>query len=125
MSAAPGVVGILETVLYFTDQDRTERFYSDVLGLRLLDREPGRSLFYRAGDSVFLLFSPDRALEPGKLPPHGATLQDLRRRIGATIPYTEVLRALKTLLDNDIIESRTKDRRSMYIRTEKEVLKDA
>jgi catechol 2,3-dioxygenase-like lactoylglutathione lyase family enzyme len=63
---------VLETVLYVTDQERAERFYSGFLGFRLLDREPGRSLFYRAGDSVLLLFDAERALGPGKLPPHGA-----------------------------------------------------
>ncbi len=73
MSHPPSAISrVLETVLYFSDQDRAERFYSRVLGLRLLDKEPGRSLFYRAGDSVFLLFHPDRTLAGGTLPPHGA-----------------------------------------------------
>ena len=66
------LTGVLETVLYYTDQDRAERFYSDVLGFRLIDREAGRSLFYRAGDSVFLLFDTGTTLEGGRLPPHGA-----------------------------------------------------
>ena len=68
----PPLTGVLETVLYYTDQDRAERFYSDVLGFRLIDREEGRSLFYRAGDSVFLLFDAETTLEGGRLPPHGA-----------------------------------------------------
>lgn len=68
----PPVSGVLETVLYFRDQDRADAFYSGVLGFRLLDREPGRSLFYRAGDSVLLLFHPERSRAAGKLPPHGA-----------------------------------------------------
>jgi len=63
----------LETVLYFTDQDRAERFYRDVLGMRLIDREPGRSLFFRAGESVFLLFRAEESLRSRSLPPHGAT----------------------------------------------------
>ena len=69
---APGLTGVLETVLYFQDQDRAEAFYSDVLGFRLLDKEPGRSLFYRAGSSVLLLFHPRATRSGGKLPPHGA-----------------------------------------------------
>ncbi len=69
----PSIRGVLETVLYFTDQDRTERFYSEVLGLRLLASEPGRSLFYRAGGSVLLLFNAEETLRPGgSLPAHGA-----------------------------------------------------
>ena len=71
--SAPPLSGVLETVLYFSDQDRAEAFYSGVLGLRLLDKEPGRSLFYRAGSSVLLLFRPGATRSGGKLPAHGAT----------------------------------------------------
>ena len=70
---APRLEGVLETVLYFSDQDRTEAFYSGVLGFRLLDKEPGRSLFYRAGCSVLLLFDAARARKGGTLPQHGAS----------------------------------------------------
>ena len=38
----PALSGVLETVVYFTDQERAETFYSGVLGMRLLDREPSR-----------------------------------------------------------------------------------
>jgi len=69
----PRLTRVLETVLYFADQDRSERFYRDLLGLKLLDREPGRSLFFRAGDSVFLLFDASETARAGALPPHGAT----------------------------------------------------
>jgi catechol-2,3-dioxygenase len=72
-SDRPRLSGVLETVLYFTDQQRTAEFYENVLGMRLLDREPGRSLFYRAGDSVVLLFDAEETAKGGKLPPHGAT----------------------------------------------------
>lgn len=68
----PMLTRVLETVLYFTDQDRAEAFYRDILGMRLIDREPGRSLFFRAGDSVFLMFNADATAKAGKLPPHGA-----------------------------------------------------
>ena len=69
----PRLEGVLETVLYFSDQKRTEAFYSGVLGCRLLDKEEGRSLFYRAGSSVLLLFDLARARKGGTLPPHGAS----------------------------------------------------
>jgi len=68
----PPFAGVLETVLYIADEERAEAFYSGVLGMRLLDREPGRGLFYRAGPSVFLLFLPGATRSGGKLPPHGA-----------------------------------------------------
>src|SRR2546428_742847 len=69
----PSLIGVLETVLYVSDLDRAERFYSDVLGMRLLSKEPGRSLFYRAGTSVFLLFNAETTLRGDSLPSHGAT----------------------------------------------------
>jgi catechol 2,3-dioxygenase-like lactoylglutathione lyase family enzyme len=68
----PRLSRVLETVLYFSDQERTERFYTEVLGMKLLDHEAGRSLFFRAGDSVFLMFDAEATAAGGKLPPHGA-----------------------------------------------------
>ena len=69
----PHLLGVLETVLYFTDQERTERFYVDLLGMRLLNRSPGHALFFRAGASVFLMFKAEESLRPERYPPHGAT----------------------------------------------------
>ncbi len=68
----PTLTGVLETVLYYTDQDRAEKFYTDVLGMRLIGKEPVRSLFFRAGASVFLLFQAGETLKGGTLPSHGA-----------------------------------------------------
>lgn len=58
--------------MYVQDLARAERFYVQALGFRKLSGEPGRSLFVRAGGSVFLLFRADVTLAPGPLPPHGA-----------------------------------------------------
>jgi len=69
----PSLSAVLETALYFQDQRRSEHFYSSVLGLRLLDREEGRSLFYRIGDSILLLFDAKATLRGESLPPHGAS----------------------------------------------------
>ena len=44
-----------------------------MLGFRLVGREPGRNLFYRAGKSVFLLFKSEETLKGNSLPPHGAS----------------------------------------------------
>jgi len=68
----PHLSRVLETVLYYTDQQRAHDFYVDVLGMRLLDSEPRRSLFFRAGDSVVLMFDAEETAKGGKLPPHGA-----------------------------------------------------
>lgn len=69
----PSLTRVLETVLYYSDAGRTERFYAEILGLRLLDREPGRSLFFRIGDSILLLFKAEETLQGRTLPAHGAT----------------------------------------------------
>lgn len=69
----PAITGVLETVLYYTDAAATERFYGEVLGFRLVGKQPGRSLFYRAGESVFLLFDAGTTLGEDSLTPHGAT----------------------------------------------------
>lgn len=64
---------ILETSLYADDLDAAERFYAGVLGLETITRVPGRHVFFRCGDRVFLVFNAARTLEGGMLPPHGAT----------------------------------------------------
>lgn len=71
----PSMSSILETVLYYKNEERTEEYYTHVLKMKLINKTPGRNLFYRAGSSVFLLFNAEKTLEPGFLPPHGATGQ--------------------------------------------------
>ena len=72
-TARPSLIGVLETVLYFTDAAKTRHFYEEILGMRYMSGEPGRSMFYRAGQSVFLLFYAPETLKGGRLPAHGAT----------------------------------------------------
>ena len=63
--------GILETVLYAKDLERTQRFYHEVLGLAPFAKAEGRHLFYRCGDQVLLIFNPEAtrlAPAPGALP---------------------------------------------------------
>lgn len=73
MAVPPAVTGVLETVLYYTDQVRAERFYHEILGFRLVGKEAGRHLFFRAGSSVFLLFDAKATKRPGgATPAHGA-----------------------------------------------------
>ena len=68
----PALESVLETVLYYTEDERTAEFYGSVLGMRVLERDPGRHQFYRAGSSVFLLFRAEETLRSESLPPHGA-----------------------------------------------------
>ncbi len=72
------IEGILETILYVDDLDQAEAFYSDVLGLPLMSKMPGRQVFYRCGNQMLLIFNPKTTLAPPALetkipvPAHGA-----------------------------------------------------
>jgi catechol 2,3-dioxygenase-like lactoylglutathione lyase family enzyme len=50
---------VLETCLYALDLDEAERFYHDVLGLEVYSRMPGRQIFFKCGDGMFLVFNPE------------------------------------------------------------------
>lgn len=66
---------VLETCLYAGDLDAAERFYVDVLCLPVHSRHEGRSVFFRCGDRMFLVFNParTRVSDPTvSVPPHGA-----------------------------------------------------
>jgi catechol 2,3-dioxygenase-like lactoylglutathione lyase family enzyme len=70
---------VLETCIYATDLDAAERFYHGVLGLEILSRMPGRQVFFRCGDAVFLVFNPDATssaegrIGDAIIPRHGAS----------------------------------------------------
>lgn len=70
----PPLAGVLETVLYYRpEREReTEAFYTGILGMRLIGKEGGRNLFFRAGTSLLLLFNAEATRKGGRLPPHGA-----------------------------------------------------
>lgn len=65
------VQAVLETCLYANDLEAAERFYTGVLGLRFYSRVPGRHVFFRCGEAMFLVFNPAATSGPG-FPPHGA-----------------------------------------------------
>lgn len=71
--------GILESALYADDLAAAERFYSGILNLKLVRREPSRHLFYRCGAGMLMIFRPEmsarRPLMGSRqpVPPHGAT----------------------------------------------------
>jgi len=70
---------VLESCLYATNLDAAERFYVDVLGLERFSSAPGRHVFFRCGDGMFLVFNPLRTSAEASLvngavvPTHGAT----------------------------------------------------
>lgn len=74
LNAAPAIESITETAIYGDDLGAAEEFYRDVLGLELLGKEPGRSVFFCVGPaSVLLIFNPTETLQGDNLPPHGTT----------------------------------------------------
>ena len=69
----PELSRILETVLYAVEMDAAEKFYSDVLELPLLTKEPGRSLVYTIGSDMLLIFYAAESLKKTNLPAHGTS----------------------------------------------------
>jgi catechol 2,3-dioxygenase-like lactoylglutathione lyase family enzyme len=69
----PEILTIVETAVYVDDLDAAKHFYATVLGLSIIQEEPGRHVFFRVGDShVLLAFLPDATLNGEMLPSHGA-----------------------------------------------------
>jgi len=64
---------IVETVLYADDLEEAERFYREILGLKLLSKDAERHVFFQVEEKqLLLIFCPDATLKGGRLPPHGA-----------------------------------------------------
>jgi catechol 2,3-dioxygenase-like lactoylglutathione lyase family enzyme len=69
--AIHGIQHLVEAALYVDDLDRAEAFYREVLGLELIGKEPGRHVFFRAGEGVLLIFNPETTKQQGLFPAHG------------------------------------------------------
>lgn len=67
-----GIQHLVEAALYVDDLEQAEVFYRRALGLELIAKEPGWHVFFRAGQSVLLIFSPEATEKGGNLPAHGA-----------------------------------------------------
>ncbi len=68
---------VLETVLYASDLEAAEAFYSKVLGLEPYHRADGRQVFFRLDEQMLLIFNADETEKPPRdprlpVPPHGA-----------------------------------------------------
>ena len=69
--------GVLEAALYAPDLAAAEAFYGGVLNLEKITRINDRHVFYRVGDTVLLIFNPNRTVEGSSnpdlpVPPHGS-----------------------------------------------------
>lgn len=68
------IKAVVETAVYVDDLQAAETFYSTILGLPVVSREPGRHVFFQVGEaSVLLVFLAAATLKGGMLPPHGAS----------------------------------------------------
>jgi catechol 2,3-dioxygenase-like lactoylglutathione lyase family enzyme len=70
----PGTPRVLETCLYVEDVDEAADWYAEVLGFTRFAGSPPRDAFLAAGDTMLLLFDPDRTEVPedNEVPAHGA-----------------------------------------------------
>jgi catechol 2,3-dioxygenase-like lactoylglutathione lyase family enzyme len=68
------IKAVVETAIYVADLQATDTFYRTVLGLPVIGEEPGRHMFFQAGEaSVLLAFLAEATLKGDLLPSHGAT----------------------------------------------------
>jgi catechol 2,3-dioxygenase-like lactoylglutathione lyase family enzyme len=77
-SLAPPLIGTLESALYAEDLEAAAHFWTKVIGLPEIARQPGRHIFFRCGAQVLLVFRATATQAPPKpdarlpVPPHGA-----------------------------------------------------
>lgn len=64
---------IKETCIYVADLARSLEFYHEKLGLPLIDYQPGRHVFFRAGSSVLLCFNAEDSRKKTIPPSHYGT----------------------------------------------------
>lgn len=63
---------IKETCLYVKDLEEAKKFYGEVLQLPVISYLPGKHIFFRAGQSVLLIFNPDDSQNKTSPPAHYA-----------------------------------------------------
>jgi catechol 2,3-dioxygenase-like lactoylglutathione lyase family enzyme len=67
------IKAVIETAIYVDELDKTEKFYTSVLGLPVIVKEPGRQVFFQVGPgNVLLAFLAEATLKGDQLPAHGA-----------------------------------------------------
>ncbi|MDD9744152.1 MULTISPECIES: VOC family protein [Marinovum] len=77
MFIPPKITGVLEAALYAADLDRAEAFYHGVLNMEVVLRLEQRHVFFRAGQTILLVFNPEETAKPSQntrmpVPAHGA-----------------------------------------------------
>jgi catechol 2,3-dioxygenase-like lactoylglutathione lyase family enzyme len=118
-STPPRLLRVYETVLYASDVVAAAAFYSEVLGLRLLEEPDDLSAVFRLDDGgVLLLFDAARASTPGRpVPSHGATGAGhvaFSMEPGAYDAFAAAIRALGLEIEREITWD--EGGRSLYVR---------
>ena len=63
-----------EAAIYTSDLKAAEKFYRDVLGLEKISSMENRGISFRCGETVLLVFDPERTRVPDAgVPTHGAS----------------------------------------------------
>lgn len=121
---APPINGVVETVLYADDLERTARFYREVMGLKPMKGDPERFQALDSGaNRVLLVFKRGATLSPmpmpngGFIPAHNGSGP---QHIAFAIPEADYAAWRQRLIDFSIpIESETRwerGGRSIYFR---------
>lgn len=67
------VRAVLETSLYVDDLEAADKYYTEVLGMKILSRVEGRHVFIRLEQTMLLLFrASETQVKSGVVPVHGA-----------------------------------------------------
>jgi catechol 2,3-dioxygenase-like lactoylglutathione lyase family enzyme len=66
------IEAVVKSAIYVDNLKAAEAFYSNVLGLEVIGREPGRHVFFRVGNGVLPAFDPEATLKRDTLPLHGS-----------------------------------------------------
>lgn len=109
---------ILETALYITDLEAAEKFYTNVIGLKLNSKREGRHLFFNCGKGMLLIFNSEKSLvDEGVVPIHGSTGPG---HIAFAINFEDFPQWKKRLQENNVeIEKEVnwgEDKYSLYFR---------
>ncbi|MFL6480083.1 MAG: VOC family protein [Nitrososphaera sp.] len=112
---------IVETCLYSSDLESMRRFYAGILGLAVIQEEPSKLIFFKAGKSMLLIFDPMiTSTDNGGLPTHGAISPPSSIHFAIEIDEQEYLRSKELLGRNNIIIEKevvwNSNTRSLYFR---------
>ncbi len=95
---------VIETCIYSSDLESMKKFYSEILGLFVVQEEPGKLVFLKAGKSMLLIFNPARTRTfNGALPAHGAPTPPSSIHFAMEIEEPDYYASKQLLVHNNIV----------------------